>query len=244
MHRLALLFDLDGTLIDSIGLLIDCMEHAFAGATRYPTRDQWVAGIGTPLRTQLAEWADDDAMVETLLSRYRDFQDIHLERLTSAYPGIVETLAWARGRGHAVGLVTSKGRGMTDRSLRHVGLSSAFDIVVTVESTTRHKPHPEPVLFALAALDMSAECALFVGDSPHDVVAGRTASVLTAACMWGPFSKAQLEPARPDFWLHSVPGIRQLVEHLERSNLGDVPPVKTRDLDGNHVRRNGDDSTT
>src|SRR5690606_2425993 len=60
----ALLFDLDGTLIDTIELLVDCMHHAFEGRARKPTREEWIAGIGTPLRTQLAAWADDDAMVE------------------------------------------------------------------------------------------------------------------------------------------------------------------------------------
>ena len=75
MTRLALLFDLDGTLIDSIELLLQCAEFAFVGRTRAPSRAQWTAGIGTPLRTQLAEWADSEADADALVSRYRDYQD-------------------------------------------------------------------------------------------------------------------------------------------------------------------------
>src|SRR6476661_5559956 len=126
MTRLALLFDLDGTLIDSIELLLVCMEHAFDGRERAPTRAQWVAGIGTPLRAQLAEWCDDDAQVAALVERYRAFQDLHLERLTSPYEGVPQLLDWARREGHATAIVTSKGRGMTARSLAHVGLDGAF----------------------------------------------------------------------------------------------------------------------
>jgi pyrophosphatase PpaX len=244
MTRLALLFDLDGTLLDSIELLVQCMTHTFTGSSHAPTRDQWVAGIGTPLRQQLAEWADDDAAIEELVSRYRDYQVQHFERLTTTFDGVTDLLQWARNRGHALGVVTSKGLGMTGRSLEHVGLANAFDVIVTVESTTHHKPRPEPVLFALEQLGIPGQRALFVGDSPHDMLAGRAAGVTTVACLWGPFSREQLEPATPTFWAHSVGDIGQVIEHLERSNLTDVPPVKTGDFDGDHAHSHGDDSTT
>ncbi|MCA0374849.1 MAG: HAD-IA family hydrolase [Gemmatimonadetes bacterium] len=212
--RPALLFDLDGTLIDSIGLLLDCMEYAFADRARRPTRPQWVAGIGTPLRTQLAEWCDGEEEVEAIVARYRDYQDLHLERLTACYPEVPEVLDWARGRGHALALVTSKGRGMTDRSLRHVGLAGHFDAIVTFEETTRHKPEADPVLLACARLGVPPADALFVGDSPHDMHAGRAAGSRTAAALWGPFSRAELAPAQPDHWLQ---GIGELVAIVERA---------------------------
>lgn len=155
-RRLALLFDLDGTLIDSIGLLLDCMRDAFADRARRPTEGEWVAGIGTPLREQLAPWCHGPDDVERLVARYRDYQDRHLEATTAAYPGVPETIAWARAAGHALGVVTSKGRGMTARSLAHLGLADTFDTVITVEDTARHKPHPDPVELALARLAIPA----------------------------------------------------------------------------------------
>ena len=211
MTRLALLFDLDGTLIDSIGLLVACMEHAFIGHLRVPTQAQWVSGIGTPLRTQLADWCDDVAAVERLVQRYREFQELHLERRTSAYPGVLEMLAWARARGHATAVVTSKGRVMTARSLGHVGLAEAFDTVVTYEDTDRHKPEPEPVLHAMDRLRMLPAQAIFVGDSPHDMHAGRAAGVMTAAALWGPFSREELAPAHPMWWLSDIGELRDIV---------------------------------
>jgi pyrophosphatase PpaX len=215
--RLGLLFDLDGTLLDSIDLLLECMEHAFAGRGRMPTRAEWVAGIGTPLRTQLAGWIDDPADVEAFVHRYRDHQDRHLERLTALYPGVAETVRWARARGHRTGIVTSKGRGMTARSLRHVGLDDAFDTIVTYEETERHKPLPDPVHLALDRLALPAHRALFVGDSPHDMHAGRAAGVRTAAALWGPFSRDTLAPAAPTWWLERITELPRVVDVLERT---------------------------
>ena len=206
----ALLFDLDGTLIDSIGLLLECMEAAFADRTRRPTRAEWIAGIGTPLRAQLAEWCDGDAHVEQMVGRYRDYQDQHLERLTTAYPAVVDTVQSLRSVGHRTAIVTSKGRIMTGRSLQHVGLADAFDAVVTFEETTRHKPLPDPVHLALERLGATADRALFIGDSPHDMHAGRAAGVTTVAALWGPFSREELAVATPDHFLDTfsqLPGL-------------------------------------
>jgi pyrophosphatase PpaX len=214
MSRPALLFDLDGTLIDSIGLLLECMQYAFEGRARVPSTAEWVAGIGTPLRTQLAEWCDGDADVEGMVGRYRDYQDLHLERLTTPFPDVLETIQWVRAAGYPTAIVTSKGKGMTKRSLDHVGLGDAFDAVVTFEETTRHKPLPDPVWLALERLGGSANRALFVGDSPHDMHAGRAAGVQTAAALWGPFSREELAVASPTHWLSGFGQLRDILGKL------------------------------
>lgn len=215
MTQLALLFDLDGTLIDSIGLLQQSMEFAFADRLHRPTVESWTAGIGKPLRVQMTEWAKDGEDVETLVNLYREYQDLNLERLTTIYPHVLDVLQAARSRGHKLGLVTSKGLGMTARSLAHVGLAGMFDVEVTVESTARHKPLPDPVLFALEALQMPTTRAVFVGDSTHDMYSGRAASVLTAAAKWGPFSSEELKPTAPDFWLDSMLDLNIIIARLE-----------------------------
>jgi pyrophosphatase PpaX len=139
-----------------------------------------------------------------MVARYRVYQDQHLERLTAVFPGVPEVLAWARAEGYPTAIVTSKGRGMTDRSLRHVGLAGAFDSIVTYEETTRHKPLPDPVWLACERLGVAPNRALFVGDSPHDMHAGRAAGSRTGAALWGPFSRDELAPAQPDFWMGSL----------------------------------------
>ncbi len=248
--KYALLFDLDGTLIDSIDLLVECMEHAFADRepTHSPTRDQWIAGIGTPLRVQLAQWATDRSDVELLAEKYRNYQDLHLERMTTAFPGVPELLSWLRDTGNAIGLVTSKGKGMTERSLRHVGLLDAFDTIVTVEATAHHKPDPEPVRFALQQLGIPSHRALFAGDSPHDVKAGNAAGVVTVACEWGPFSTNTLSQSAPRHMVTNVAQLRSLIESMVsfdvRSNLGEAGAVIMGDHLDDHAHASGDQAKT
>ncbi len=213
--RLALLFDLDGTLIDSIGLLVASMEYAYEGRDRRPPVDEWVAAIGTPLDAMLRRWAIDDDDVHLLKARYREFQFANHDAMTTAYPGVVETVRALHAEGHALAIVTSKLAVGATKSLEFIGIADCFAAVVGLESTKTHKPGPEPVLHALDRLGgMSPARALFVGDSTHDMHAGRAAGVTTAAALWGPFSRAQLETAHPDHWLSSFPEVRGVVETL------------------------------
>lgn len=210
----AVLFDLDGTLLDSIGLLLECMEYAFAGRTTIPSRPDWVAGIGTPLRGQMRDFDVAEHEVEHIVSRYRVHQDAHLERRTTLFPGALETVMWARSIGMPVGVVTSKGRGMTTRSLAHVGMLDKFDVIITADDTARHKPDPLPVRQALEALGVPPHRALFVGDSTHDMHSGNRAGTFTGAALWGPFSRDQLSTTNPTHWLSSLAEVRPLVERL------------------------------
>lgn len=210
----AVLFDLDGTLLDSIGLLLECMEYAFADRAVVPTRARWTEGIGTPLRDQMRDFAVLEHELESVVERYRVHQHANLERLTSLFPGARDVVEWTRSAGAHVGVVTSKGHGMTHRSLRHVGLHDAFDIVITADDTIRHKPDPLPVQQALRTLGVPPERALFVGDSTHDMRAGRAAGTFTGAALWGPFSREQLAETNPTHWLHDLADVRPLVESL------------------------------
>jgi pyrophosphatase PpaX len=215
---LALLFDLDGTLIDSVAFLLAAVRHAFRERSdRAPTEAEWIAGIGTPLVAQLRPWCRDDDEVAALVAEYRAFQHEKLSSETRCFPGIPEALRLLRGRGHPTALVTSKGDEIARRSLDVVDLSALFDVVVGADSSRRHKPDPEPVLEALHQLGYRPDEAIFVGDSPHDVRAGNAAGVLTAAVLWGPFSRSDLASSSPTYWLERVTQLAPLVERIENS---------------------------
>ena len=216
--RLALLFDLDGTLVDTIGFILASMRAAFDGfAGRAPTDAEWTAGIGTPLRAQLREYAASDAEVERLALRYRAHQREHLTRLTRLFPGVATTLATLRDRGHPMAIVTSKAEEIARLTLEHAGLLGLMDTVVGVESTVRHKPDPEPVRLALERLGGEPARAIFVGDSPHDIAAGNAASVATVAVAWGPFARETLLASGPAHWLETISELPELVERIERA---------------------------
>jgi pyrophosphatase PpaX len=91
------------------------------------------------------------------------------------------------------------------------GLTRHFDLIVAPEDVENPKPHPEPVLFALGKLGVEAGEALFVGDSPHDIAAGREAGTYTAGALWGPFPRAALEAERPDHLLQAQADVLEVV---------------------------------
>ncbi len=214
----AVLFDLDGTLIDSIGLLLECVHHAFEGRTPAPTDAEWVATIGTPLRKQLAAYIESDEELDAVTSRYRTFQRAHHDRLTTAYPGVVDTLNELHRRGHPLGVVTSKSNEMMDMGLAWVGLFDLMKTRIGMDSCTVHKPDPMPVRVALEELGYSPDEAVFVGDSPHDMHSGNGAGVVTIAALWGPFTREQLEPSSPSEYLDRIEDLPALLDRIESAH--------------------------
>lgn len=207
----AVLFDLDGTLIDSVALILSSYRHTLETHRGTALPDHyWLEGLGTPLRSQLARFADDPAEVDAMVATYRAHNLAHHDRMVCAYPGVAAALDTLAARGRRFGLVTSKLREGALRGLRHCGLDRHFPVIVAADDTVRHKPDPEPVRKAVALLQADPRSCVFVGDSPHDMAAGRGAGVMTAAALWGPFSRQQLEPHEPDRWLERPEELEQL----------------------------------
>ena len=214
----AILFDLDGTLIDSIGLLLACMRHAFEGRSRAPTDAEWIATLGTPLRKQLAAYIDTDEEIEAVTSKYRTFQRERHDQHTADYPGVRETLAELHRRGHPMGVVTSKSNEMMDRGLQWLGALEMMQTRIGMNSCEIHKPDPFPVRLALQELGYERHEALFIGDSPHDINAGNGAGVISVAALWGPFTRQELEPSEPRYFLERIEDLPALVESLQAAD--------------------------
>lgn len=211
-----ILFDLDGTLIDTIELILSSARFAFEGWHRgAPTDADWIRGIGTPLVEQLRQFAIDDHELEALLHRYRQHQTEHHDRLTRCYPDVPDVVAQLSRDGYRLGIVTSKATPIAQRSLTFVGLGAFFETVVGYDDTSRHKPNPEPVFEALTRLGVGPGEAVFVGDSPHDVRAGDAAGVVTVAVLWGVADRETLAAAEPD---HLIECMSDLPGVLDRVN--------------------------
>jgi len=214
----AILFDLDGTLIDSIGLLLACMRHAFEGRSPAPTDAEWIATLGTPLRKQLAAYIDTDEEIDAVTSKYRSFQRERHDQHTADYPGVRETLAELHRRGHPMGVVTSKSNEMMDRGLQWLGALEMMQTRIGMNSCEIHKPDPFPVRLALQELGYEPHEALFIGDSPHDINAGNGAGVISVAALWGPFTRQELEPSEPRYFLERIEDLPALVESLQAAD--------------------------
>lgn len=208
-----ILFDLDGTLIDSVRLILDSYHHTMRSHGFPPRTDaDWLSGLGTPLSVQLAEWMDEPVTLQALIATYREYNLAHHDRMVTVYPGVVEAVAVIRAAGVRTGLVTSKNRNGALRGLGLAGLEHMMDVLVCADEVTNPKPHPEPVEKAVRMLGGDARETIYVGDSIHDMHSGRGAGVRTAAALWGPFGRSHLVGAAPDFWLESPSELPSLLD--------------------------------
>jgi pyrophosphatase PpaX len=213
MPRLqTVLFDLDGTLIDSIRLILDSYHHTLT-QHNLPARtdEDWLQGVGTPLAVQFSEWRKSPEVLEALIATYREYNLKHHDSMVTVYPGVLQAVREIKAAGIQTGLVTSKNRLGALRGLKLVGLEVLMDVLVCADEVTNPKPHPEPVEKAVALLGADPARTVYVGDSIHDMHSGRAAGVKTAAALWGPFGRDHLESASPDYWLETPQDLVRLV---------------------------------
>ena len=205
------LFDLDGTLIDSIDLILSSYRHTLAKHRgSVPPDEVWLAGVGTPLRAQFRQFTEDPAEIEELVSTYTEHNLANHDSLVREYPGVREAVLALAADGVKLGVVTSKKRRGAGMGLARGGFDGLFEVVVAADDVERHKPDPEPVTRAIELLGSAPTETVFVGDSPYDLVAGRAAGVATAAVAWGPFSRADLEAESPDYWVDDAAQLTSL----------------------------------
>ena len=213
------LFDLDGTLIDSVRLILDSYHHTLATHGLPPRSDEeWLEGVGTPLSVQFGAFQDGAGMLDALIATYREYNLKHHDRMVTVYPGVLEMVRELKQDGIATGLVTSKNRSGALRGLALAQLESLMDVLVCSDEVENPKPHPEPVEKAVRLLGADPATTVYVGDSIHDMRSGRSAGVRTAAVLWGPFGRAHLEGAHPDYWLERPEELLAVVRHSNSGN--------------------------
>jgi pyrophosphatase PpaX len=193
-------FDLDGTVVDTVELIVESFRHATRAVLREELPDEVIlAGVGQPLMKQMARLSARHA--RELYDTYREYNHRRHDELIRGYEGIAEALDALRAAGRRLGIVTSKSADTTQMAFRAVGLREHFEVVVTASDTSEHKPSPAPLLLCLERFGATAAGSLYVGDSPVDIEAGRAAGMATAAVAWGVFGRERLLAAGPDYWL-------------------------------------------
>ena len=198
MRYATVLFDLDGTLIDSAAIILASMRHATKTVLgREIPDEQLLAGVGSGLRYEMH--AFDPERVEELVHAYREHNEpLHAD--LQPCPGILDVLPVLHSEGRRLGVVTAKRRLTVQLAFDTLPeLEQYFDVVIGAEDTERHKPHPEPVLAALERLGADAGDAAYIGDSPFDVQSAKSAGVGAIAVTWGGFhSRERLAQEEPD----------------------------------------------
>jgi pyrophosphatase PpaX len=193
-------FDLDGTVVDTVELIVESFRHATRTVLDETLPDEVIlAGVGQPLMAQMRRLSAEHA--QQLYDVYREYNHRRHDELIRGYEGVAEMLGALRAAGRRLGIVTSKSADTTQMAFRAVGLREHFEVVVTASDTDQHKPSPVPLHLCLERLGAPAEGALYVGDSPVDIEAGRAAGMTTAAVAWGVFGREALLASGPDYWL-------------------------------------------
>ena len=208
----AVLFDFDGTIVDTTELIHESMRRATSEVLgRTLSREALLANVGQPLPRQMKLL--DPERAEELLESYRLHNEELHEDLIEAFPNVEASLACLREAGMSLAVVTSKRRFSLEMALDSFpALRDAVSAFVVMEDTTEHKPHPAPLLKGLELLgDVAPDQAAYVGDSPFDVAAAHAAGTLSVAVSWGVFSEEALCEAEPD---HLFKDLDSAVEFL------------------------------
>ncbi|ADH98611.1 pyrophosphatase PpaX [Salisediminibacterium selenitireducens] len=199
-----ILFDLDGTLINTIDLIIASFEHTLKVyfPERDYSRDEVVSFIGPPLSETFGRL--NPGQVEEMIQEYRRFNHTNHDDLVTEYAGVIETLESLKKEGYKMGIVTSKRRDTALRGIELMNLGSFFPVIVSLDEVTKYKPDAQPVERALEGLGSEADQAVMVGDSEHDILSGKNAGTWTAGVSWSVHGKAHLESFSPDVMLESM----------------------------------------
>jgi pyrophosphatase PpaX len=192
------LFDLDGTVIDSGAIILASMRHAVKEVLgSEPPDELLMAAVGGPgLEAQMHAFAPD--RVEELVTVYRAHNEpLHDELLCCA--GVDDVLVRLKDEGRRLGIVTAKRRATVDLAFNVLPLRELFETVVGGDETKAHKPDPGPLLLAAERLDVDPSTCAYVGDSPFDVRAAKAAGMYAVAVTWGRIhSREKLEAEEPD----------------------------------------------
>lgn len=208
-----ILFDLDGTLLDTNELIISSFLHTlehFCPEKGY-AREHIIAQMGLPLRDMLACF-HDTKQVEEMVQVYRQHNLGTHDEMVRAFEHVPEVIDELKQRNIMMGIVTTKQRNTVEMGLKLCGLDRYMQAVVTIQDVENPKPHPEPVLKAMSLLEAEKESTLMVGDSRYDIEAGQRAGIDSAGVSWSMKGEEYLRSFSPTYMLKDMRDLLGIVE--------------------------------
>ena len=205
-RREALIFDLDGTLVDSLPDIVGAFRDALAASdVPVPAEGEVAALIGAPLEEMAARFVTDPGRIHAVCDAYRRIYPTRFTRTTRPYPGVVEVLRTLRSDGWRLAVATTKRTSMAVRLTDALELSPLLDHVQGTDEGVPHKPAPD--VLRLAARAVGAEPRWMIGDTVTDLQAGRAAGLRTFAVTWGTHDAERLAGERPDVLARDLDGL-------------------------------------
>ncbi len=208
-----ILFDNDGTLVDTYNLILTSFQHATRIVLqREISENVLMRKVGQPLSVQMKDFTDDTALQEELLRVYREYNHAHHDQEVRVFEGVLDGLAQLQERGYLMGVVTGKMHWLAWRGLEVTGAAPYLQCCIGPDDCPKYKPDPDPVLAGVRALGLAPEECMYVGDSPVDIAAGNAAGCMTVAALWGMFSRETLAAENPTYFCETFGDLVNLLE--------------------------------
>jgi len=207
-----ILFDLDGTLIDTNELIIESFKHTFDTFNIPYTLEELSTYNGPPLVDTFKKVNPN--FVEEMLKTYREHNLSHHEQYVRLFPNVLETVKRLHGKNYKLAIVTTKLRDSALVGIEITGLKPYFETIITLDDVACAKPHPEPVYKALEALNSEPSQAIMVGDNYHDIIAGQRAGTLTAGVAWSRHGSDYFVQYEPTYMLNDMLDLLKIIKSL------------------------------
>ncbi|CAM3179536.1 pyrophosphatase PpaX [Filibacter tadaridae] len=206
-----LLFDFDGTLLDTNELIIQTFQHVLGN--HYPGKYERI-DILKFLGPTLQESFDsiNPAKTADLIAEYRAWNSSMHDELASEFDGVSETLNLLKVAGVKMAVVSTKRKDMVMRGIHLINAEGIFDEVICMDDVAKTKPDPEPILLALERLGATKEESLMIGDNYHDIEGGQNAGVRTAGVAWSAKGESFLQSYKPDYMLQHISDLLEIVK--------------------------------
>jgi pyrophosphatase PpaX len=211
-----LLFDLDGTLVDTNGIIVKALQVVFGEFLPdvEATMDLMKECIGPPLEVSFARFEQPET-VQKMIRRYREYYKAHEHLYYSIYPNVIDVLSRLKQQGYYIGIVTSKFRDAALPSMVHFGIDQFIDAFVGLDDVTHAKPHREPVDVALAQIPNHTG-AIMIGDNDSDIKSGQNAGIYSAGVAWAFKGRELLEAVHPDYLLEDMTDLYDILDTLNK----------------------------
>lgn len=205
-----ILFDLDGTLINTNKLIIDSFKYTYKTCLGLEVCEEDILKcFGEPLKVTLSRYSEEKA--DELLNTYIEYNEIRHDDTVTIFDGIPELLSELVEQGCTLALVTAKRRKGALMGLELFDIRKYFDVIVALEDTELHKPNPAPVIKALELMGAKTSEALMVGDSVFDIHCAHGASVAAALVKWSAAQDFQEDTASADYVVNDTKELLKII---------------------------------
>lgn len=212
-----ILFDLDGTLIDTNDIIVRSFQSTFE--RHFPeievSEQQIHSFIGPTLSQTFGDYTKDPFLIQDMIDSYREFYVKYEIGNFNIYPDVLEVVTDLKKKGYNLGILTSKFKVAAWPSFTHYGLETIFDSFTALDDVEHPKPHPNAVQTALRNFPNHKK-AIMIGDNQGDILAGKNAGIYSAGVAWSFKGKAHLLEVNPDFILEDMNDIYRVLDEIEK----------------------------